>query len=182
MDFSWRFDSWFTGLPASPKEEGEVRALVIRPPEGGSGARERVDSITVTVEGGIDGDRWASDEERTGNDQISLVNIHVLESLAGKDPDRCALSGDNMQVDLDLTEANLPIGTELAIGTAVLVVSPQPHIPCQKFLDRYGLTAVKRVLRANRKGRRGRGVVCMVQRAGCIQVGDRILLKRPIAS
>ena len=179
MDFSWRFDSWFTGLPESPKVQGEVRALVLRPPGAASGVRERVDSITVSVEGGIEGDRWASDEERTGEDQISLVNIHVLQSLAGTDPDRCALSGDNLQVDLDITEENLPVGTELAIGSALLVVSPQPHMPCEKFLKRYGATAIKKVLRANRKGRRGRGVICLVVQPGCIAVGDQIHLSRP---
>ncbi|MFT7485900.1 MAG: MOSC domain-containing protein YiiM [Candidatus Paceibacteria bacterium] len=179
MDFSWRFDSWFTGLPESPTDEGHVCALVIRPPEGGSGARERVESIEVSVERGVQGDRWATDEERTGQDQISLVNIHVLESLAGKDPDRCALSGDNLHVDLDLTEANLPVGTQLFIGTATLEVSTQAHIPCGKFLDRYGATAVKKVLRANRKGRRGRGVICMVAQSGTIRAGDKIKLQRP---
>jgi len=138
-----------------------------------------VDSVRVTPEGGIEGDRWAGDPERTGEDQISLVNIHVLESLAGTDPDRCALSGDNLQVDLDLTEDNLPPGSELAIGTAKLVVSNQAHIPCGKFLERYGKTAVKKVLRANRKGRRGRGVVCTVEQSGVIGVGDVIHVTRP---
>jgi MOSC domain-containing protein YiiM len=179
VDFSWRFDAWFLGLPASPLDGGEVRALVLRPVQAGSGARKRVDSLSVSVEGGVEGDRWASDQERTGEDQISLVNIHVLESLAGSDPDRRALSGDNLQVDLDLTEQNLPPGSELAIGGAVLVVSAQAHIPCGKFLERYGTTAVKKVLRANRKGRRGRGVICTVRQAGEIHVGDKIRVTRP---
>lgn len=179
MDLSWRFDRWWDQLPASPRDEGSVCGLVLRVPGGGTGARERVESLQVTVEGGIEGDRWSVDEERLGADHVSLINIHVLASVAGDDPDRRALSGDNLQVDLDLTEENLPVGALLEVGTAVLEVSPQPHQPCAKFHQRYGETAVKQVLRANRRGRRGRGVLCTVRQAGRIGLGDRIRVVRP---
>lgn len=155
-----------------------VRRLVLRPPGGGTGSRRIVESVTVSEERGLEGDRWFEDESDLPYHQISLVNIHVLESLAGKDPERCALSGDNLQVDLDLSEANLPVGTQLSIGSALLEVSPLPHIPCGKFHERYGVKAVKKVLRANKKGRRGRGVVCFVRQAGQFQVGDPIRVNR----
>ena len=152
--------------------------MVLRPPGAGTGARKIVEHMRVSVERGIEGDRWYEEERDLPFHQVSLVNIHVLESLAGEDPQRCALSGDNLQVDLDLTEANLPAGTQLSIGSAVLEVSPPPHIPCGKFHERYGVKAVKKVLRANKKGRRGRGVICTVRVAGEFQLGDRICVKR----
>jgi hypothetical protein len=175
MDFSRRFDRWFNRLPASPKDEGRLVGLVLRPAEG---TRKIVEVAEVSPELGMHGDRWSVDSERTGQDQISLINIHVISSLA-KGPEQCALSGDNLHVDLDLSEANLPVASQLEIGSAVLEISPQQHQPCGKFLERFGKTAVKRVLRANRRGRRGRGVICMVIQAGEMQVGDTIRIKRP---
>lgn len=178
MELDWRFDFWFKRLPKSPQDRGLVKRLVIRPGAGGHGAREIVDRVTVTVEGGIEGDRWSTDPERTGADQVSLINIHVLESFAGTDPDRCAESGDNLHVDLDLSEENLPAGTRLAIGTVELRVSEQQHVPCKHFHQRYGVSAVKKVLRANKKGRRGRGVICTTLKAGKIHVGNTIYVLR----
>ena len=38
-------------------------------------------------------------------------------------PDRWALAGDQLYVDLDLSTANLPPGTQLQIGSALLEVT-----------------------------------------------------------
>lgn len=179
MDLSWRYDFWWRQLPASPKDVGALRGIVLRTPGAGTGAREIVESVQVTSAGGLEGDRWSTDELRTEADQVALINVHVLASVAGDEPARRALSGDNLHVDLDLTEANLPVGTRLMIGSAVLEVSPQPHQPCGKFLERYGISAVKKVLRANRKGRRGRGVLCLVRQDGTLHAGDEIRVERP---
>ena len=89
------------------------------------------------------------------------------------------LSGDNLEVDLDLTEANLPVGTRLTIGSAQLEVSADPHRPCKKFHERYGASAVKKVARANKRGRRGRGLLASVLSAGEIRAGDVIRVERP---
>ncbi|MCB9914570.1 MAG: MOSC domain-containing protein [Planctomycetes bacterium] len=183
MDFGFRFDLWYAGLPASPTDAGVVRDIVIRPPELGSGGRRRLARVRVLADGGLEGDRWASDPKKLGPDQVSLINVHVLASLAGAEPERMALSGDNFQVDLDLSEKNLPVGTRLELGGALLEVSPQPHQPCRLFHERYGVTAVKKVLRANKRGRRGRGVLCTVVRGGEVSVGDPIrVLREPPAS
>ena len=179
MALDWRFDLWWRGLPRSPRDVGALRGIVLRPPGGASGARACVDAVTVSVAAGLEGDRWSSDPERTEQDQVALINVHVLASLAGDDPERRALSGDNLHVDLDLSEENLPVGTRLSIGGAVLEVSPQAHQPCRKFHERYGVTAVKKVLRANRRGRRGRGVLCLVRQGGELRVGDEIRVERP---
>jgi MOSC domain-containing protein YiiM len=178
MDLSFRHDLWYLGLPSSPKDEGVLRGIVIRPPELGSGGRRILERVELTPEAGLEGDRWATDEAKLGQDQVSLINVHVLESLAGRDPESKARSGDNLQVDLDLSEENLPPGTRLEVGSALLEVSPQPHVPCQLFHERFGARGVKRVARANRRGRRGRGVLCMVVRAGAAEVGDAIRVLR----
>jgi MOSC domain-containing protein YiiM len=124
---------------------------------------------------------------------VSLINVHVLRTLvaeaprstaAGADPEselleRGALSGDNLQVDLAVDEASLPEGSLLEVGTAVLRVSPVVHRPCAHFVDRLGATAAKKVARGLRTGRRGRGVLCEVVRAGEVRVGDRIRVATP---
>jgi hypothetical protein len=175
VDFSFRFDLWWALLPASPKDEGRVVRCVIRPAHD---RRETPETIRVSPERGVELDRWDSDAARRPGNQVSLINVHVLRSLAGSE-ERMPLSGDNLHVDLDLTESNLPVGTRLAIGSALLEISADPHRPCRKFHQRFGASAVKKVVRASHKGRRGRGVLASVLRAGEIRVEDAIRVERP---
>jgi hypothetical protein len=175
VDLSFRFDWWYERLPASPRDEGKVVRCVLRPAHD---RRETPESIRVSPERGVELDRWDTDPLRRPGNQVSLINVHVLRSLAGGE-ERMALSGDNLQVDLDLSEANLPVGTRLSIGGALLEVSPDPHRPCRKFHQRYGASAVKKVVRANQRGRRGRGLLATVLRAGEIRAGDAIGVERP---
>jgi len=181
LDFSWRFDGWIRRLPASPKETGKIEGLVIRPVGSGEGERERVESVVVAPESGVEGDRWAASPYATAGNEVSLINIHLLRALTDGDEERGALSGDNLQVDLELSEENLPVGTQLSIGGAVLEVSDVEHRPCGSFVERFGKTATKRVARANRLGLRGRGVLCHVRVGGEIVLGDAIHVERPEA-
>jgi MOSC domain-containing protein YiiM len=135
--------------------------------------------IAVTPHEGVIGDRWASDPHRRPGNQISLINVHVIDSLSGGDDERARLAGDNLHVDLDLSEENLPVGTALTIGEAVLEISSEPHRPCKSFHARFGKSGAQKVARANRMGRRGRGVLAQVVRGGTIRVGDPIHVKRP---
>jgi MOSC domain-containing protein YiiM len=105
--------------------------------------------------------------------------VHVIDSLCDGDAQRAALCGDNLHVDLDLCEANLPAGTTLTIGDVVLEVSNDPHRPCKQFVARFGATGAKKVARANRVGRRGRGLLARVVSGGTIRAGDTIHVKRP---
>jgi MOSC domain-containing protein YiiM len=177
MDFSRRHDRWLQKLPASPTDEGRVTRLVIRPGAETSGERECPESIELSPEQGILGDRWHENPERCPGSQVSLINTHMIAALAGEIPTE--LSGDNLHVDLDLSEANLPIGTRLVMGSAVLQISDVTHRPCESFYQRYGARASKRVARGNATGLRGRGVLCLVTEAGTIRVGDQILVQRP---
>lgn len=176
LDLSFRFDFWFNRLPASPRDAGRVKRLVVRPAEN---ERCLVEQFEVTSARGADGDAWATYEHAQVGNEISIINVHVIEDLASGDAERTALSGDNLQIDLDLSEENLPVGSILEIGEARLKVSPIPHRPCLKFVERFGANAAKKVARANRKGRRGRGLLCSIEREGAIRVGDEVRVVRP---
>ena len=105
--------------------------------------------------------------------------MHVARSVAKGDEARTPLTGDNFQVDLDLSEANLPVGTVLSMGEAELRVTDLPHRPCLRFVERFGPIAAKRIARSNRLGHRGRGVLCEVVRGGRVRRGDEIRVTRP---
>lgn len=174
VDLSFRFDLWWKRLPPSPRDAGKITLLIVRTGEPGEGRRETPDEVSVDPEGGVQGDRWIRDPDRRLTNQVSLMNSKVLASLAGDDPARQALVGDNLIADLDLTEANLPVGSRLAVGDVVFEVTPDPHRPCSSFVDRFGASAAKKVARAGRKGRRGRGVLLQVIVGGRVRVGDTL--------
>ncbi len=175
-DLSWRFDVWYALLPRSPRDYGRVERCVVRT---GPGQRATPEAIELVAGRGVAGDTWGRHGFDDQQNQVSLVNVHVIRSLSGGD-ERSPISGDNLQVDLELSEENLPAGTRLSIGAeVVLLVSPVPHRPCPSFVERFGATAAKKVARANRRGLRGRGVLCLVERGGTVRVGDPIRVERP---
>lgn len=176
-DLSFRFDPWWKALPKSPKDQGRVERLVVRPRHGAPKERTTPDSIELVPGEGILGDRWIDDAHGSEATAVSLINVHVLRSLSAND-EQAILSGDNLHVDLDLTEDNLPVGTRLEIGRTLLEVSEAVHRPCKSFVERFGATAAKKVARANRKERRGRGVLCRILQGGTIHIGDSIRVVR----
>jgi MOSC domain-containing protein YiiM len=176
FDFSWRFDAWFESLPPSPADLGRVDGCVLRT---GPGLRATPARVRLVEGRGVEGDAWPTHPHSLPENQVALINVHVLRSVADGDPQRMALSGDNLHVDLDLSEANLPAGSILEIGEAALRVTALLHRPCSKFVERFGVVAAKRVARALRVGRRGRGVLCEVVRGGIVTVGDAIRVTRP---
>lgn len=176
LDPVQELDLWYDALPRSPREDGEVIRCVVRT---GPGERATPDSIEVRVGQGVAGDSWPVHVHSAPESEVSLINIHVARAVADGDEARSPLTGDNLQVDLDLSEANLPPGTLLEIGTAVLRVTAYPHRPCKSFIARFGDLHTKRIARAFRTGKRGRGVLCNVERDGTMAIGDRIRVVRP---
>jgi len=132
-------DPWFDALPRSPKERGSVQGLVLRT---GRGVRETPDELELVQGQGVLGDTWKSHPRAQPGNEVSLINVHVLRAVSLDDAARMSLSGDNLHVDLDLGEANLPVGTRLQIGSAVLSVSALPHRPCGHFVERFGAPPV----------------------------------------
>jgi hypothetical protein len=162
------------GLPevlASPRESGQLVTIVVRP---ATNERRVVAVADASPETGIDGDRWVREEANDPNGQVSLMNARFLRQIAGHD-DAVALAGDNLIVDLDLSEENLPPGSRVAIGEAVVVeINGEPHTGCSKFQKRYGADARAfmnnaRGMQLHLRGRYGRIIA-----GGRIAMGDTV--------
>lgn len=103
--------------------------------------------------------------------QINIMNARVT-ALVAQDKSRWHLAGDQLYLDMDLSDENLPAGTQLAIGSAVIEVTPPPHAGCKKFVARFGLYAMKFVNSAVGRELHLRGVSAKVVKAGVIRLGD----------
>lgn len=168
------------GLPhiqASPKDEGSLEMIVIRP---AVEQRRVLETCDVSPERGVHGDAWAEgcwlslpDGRPHPDVQISLINARLVD-LVARSRDRWPLAGDNLCVDLDLSQANLPAGQRLAIGTAVIEVTAEWHGPCRKFVSRYGIAAAQHMNSPLGKELRLRGIFAKVIQPGTVSVGDRI--------
>ena len=165
----------------APTHEGVLEMIVRRP---ATGQREELAEGALTPDEGLVGDGW---RPRMGpvtavnplepDTQITLMNSRVA-ALVAQNTARWALAGDQLFVDLDLSEPNLPPGTRLAVGTAVLEVATKPHTGCRKFVDRFGLEAMKFVNSAEGRSLRLRGIYAKVVTAGTIRVRDVISVLR----
>lgn len=105
--------------------------------------------------------------------QLNVMGIRVARLLAVSD-DRIPLAGDQLYVDLDLSVEALPAGTRLAIGTAVIEITDQPHTGCAKFTERFGPDALRFVNSKVGKALRLRGANAKVVVDGEVRAGDRI--------
>ena len=105
--------------------------------------------------------------------QLNIMGARTIALLA-QSPERWALAGDQLYVDLDLSEANLPAGTQLAIGTAVVEITAQPHTGCGKFVERFGVEAMKFVNAPLGRELRLRGLNARVVTPGTIRAGDEV--------
>jgi MOSC domain-containing protein YiiM len=171
---------------ASPTDLGRLEAIVVRP---APNERRTLGSAVLTPERGIEGDRWATDPPPRGSEgqpdprnQVSLMNSRILRQIAVEEGAVC-LAGDNLIVDLDVSESNLPTGSRLSIGeSVVLEITEIPHTGCNSFAARYGDDA--RAFINNTQGRelhlRGRYARIVV--GGTITAGDAVRKASALAS
>jgi len=159
----------------SPKEAGVLK-LIVRRPE--TEAREVLDEAQLDLAEGLVGDNWRTRGSRSTPDgsanpemQLNVMNARVIELLA-QSKERWALAGDQLFVDFDLSESNVPPGTRLAIGAAVIEVTPPPHTGCKKFCARFGEDAMKFVNSPEGKLLHLRGVNAKIVQPGVIRVGE----------
>lgn len=157
-------------MTQSPQDLGVLEYIVLRLPDEERATPQEADA---SPDGGLEGDRWARPNSPNPSAQISVMNSRFLRIIAGDDK-RMPLAGDNLLVDLDLSEENLPAGTQLQIGTATFEVTELPHTGCQKFERRYGKDALEFVNGEVYKSQRLRGLFIRTIQAGKIQVGDSI--------
>ena len=161
-------------LRDAPKDEGIVQLIVRRPR---INEREVLEQAELDPFLGLIGDNWSVRGNSTTFDgspnremQINIMNSRVT-ALVAQDKHRWPLAGDQLYIDMDLSKENLPAGSRLAIGSAVLEVSPWPHTGCHKFVSRFGLDAMKFVNSRIGKQLCLRGINAKVVRAGVVKVG-----------
>jgi hypothetical protein len=159
----------------SPKDNG-VLELIVRRPE--IGAREVLEEGELDPVVGLVGDTWSRRGSRRSADggphpemQLNIMNARVA-ALVAQEKERWPLAGDQLFVELDLSAANLPPGTRLQIGTAVIEVTAEPHTGCGKFVERFGADAMKFVNSIEQKDLHLRGINAKVVQHGTIRVGD----------
>ncbi len=161
----------------SPKDMGVLKLIVRRPQKN---VREVLRKGELDLTEGLIGDTWKTrGSSRTADGsshpdmQLNIINSRVAALVAQKES-RWQLAGDQLYIDLDLSDENLPPGTQLAIGSAVIEVTTQPHLGCKKFVERFGLDAMKFVNSSVGKKLHLRGINAKVVQTGVIKTNDSV--------
>ena len=162
-------------LPTTATDKGVVTLLMSRR-EGGR--RELLKSVRLEIDGGMPGDAWARSAKRMLEAQLATMQTDVATLIANGQP--LELSGDNLYLDLDLSNQNLPTGGRVRIGSVLLEVTPMPHNGCKKFRARFGDGAHRFVSDPQLRHRNLRGMYFRVIEAGHVSVGDpAVIVSRP---
>jgi MOSC domain-containing protein YiiM len=167
-------DAQLPELRELPTDAGTLELIVQRPSEG---ERQTLETAEVTIDEGLVGDRWEPFVEKDGSlgreAQLTIASTHLLGLIA--EPERWALAGDNLLVDMGLNMDDLPAGSRLAIGDSLVVqISELPHTGCAKFAARFGSDALKFINSPEGRRLRLRGVNAKVVVPGTITVGDPV--------
>jgi len=164
-------------LRGAPKDNGTLKMIVRRP---AVDEREELPEGELDVQEGLVGDTWnvrvsdhSKDDRPNLYAQITVMNARATELLA-QAKERWALAGDQLYVDFDLSDENIPPGTRLSVGSAILEVSAEPHSGCKKFSARFGVEAMKFVNSPEGKRLHLRGINAQVVQSGTIRVGDSV--------
>jgi MOSC domain-containing protein YiiM len=167
-----------SGILLSPQDRAALRAIVIRP---ATDARASLQQCELSPEGGVHGDNWAKgcwmslpDGRPHPDVQVTLMNARTIALIAQRE-ERWPLAGDNLFVDLDLSEDNLPPGTRLTVGSALLEITAVPHKGCRKFAARYGVDATRFVNSRDGLRLHLRGIYARIVERGVVAVGDTIV-------
>lgn len=161
-------------LPVAPKERGTLALILARREDG---ARTTPSRIVLDRALGVPGDAWGRlPEPRNLDMQLAVMNRDVASLIAAGQP--LTTFGDNLYVDLDLSAANLPFGTRMRVGAALVEMTPHPHNGCAKFNARFGGDALRLVQRKETRDQNYRGVYWRVVEPGEIAVGDAIEILR----
>jgi hypothetical protein len=159
----------------SPRDGGPV-VLIVRRPR--SGEREVLQEGMLDLAEGLVGDNWrlrgsyaTADGSPHPEMQLTLMNSRAI-ALVAKDKDRWPLAGDQLYIDLDLSDENLPPGSQLTIGSAVIEITAEPHTGCRSFTARFGKEATRFVNSREGKRHRLRGANAKVIQPGKVRLGD----------
>lgn len=162
-------------IKRAPRDGGVLELIVRRP---AVDEREVLEEGVLDLSAGLVGDTWpVRPSSRTPDGsahpemQLNVMNARVIALLA-RERGRWPLAGDQLYLDMDLSAENLPAGTRLAVGTAVIEITAQPHTGCKKFAARFGVEALKFVNSPEGKQLRLRGLNARVVEPGVVRVGE----------
>jgi len=159
----------------TPKDQGLVRLVVRRPAKS---QREILEVGRLDTEQGLVGDDWINRPNKTTGRpspyaQVTVMNARAAELISGDpEPAAWAQCGDQLYVDLDISEANMPAGTRIEVGDAVLEVQAEPHTGCVQFREWWGGDALRHINTKEGLALRMRGANTSVVRAGDVRPGD----------
>lgn len=152
----------------APRDGGVLELIVRRP---ATDEREVLEAGELDPASGLVGDAWGQVRHGSPDTQLTIMNARAI-GLIGRDRDRWPWAGDQLYADMDLSLENLPPGTMLSLGAAMIEVTETPHLGCKKFSARFGPEALQFVNSAEGKRLRLRGMYAKVVRPGVIRVGD----------
>ncbi len=165
----------------APRTDAPIAGLCLRPQR-----HERAfpDRLTLTRAEGIPGERWLTAPWLTLADgspdpsiQVSILPVRVMD-LVWRDRDGTPHPGDPIVADLDCSLANLPEGSLIEAGSAVLRVSAEFNDGCVKWKTRYGADAHRFITAPGHPALRLRGILCAVERDGQVALTDRLRVIR----
>lgn len=163
---------------AAPSSDAVIEQLCFRPDYS---LRTFPDSLEMTVQEGIIGERWSKKPWLTLRDgspdpriQVCILSRRVMD-LCWRDRENTVHPGDPIVVDMDLSEANLPVGSRLGAGTAILEVSDKSNTACIKWRDRYGNDSLRWLNKREYRQYRLRGILCRIVQDGTVRAGDKLI-------
>jgi MOSC domain-containing protein YiiM len=155
-------------LPAASADSGRVTLVVRR----AHGARETLERTRLTALEGVPGDAWSRRTPRDPEAQLAVMRREVAELIANGQP--LTMFGDNLFVDIDISVANLPTGTRLRVGEAIVEVTAKPHNGCLRFKGRFGADALRFVQAPATRDQNFRGIYWKVVEPGEVSIGATI--------
>ena len=160
---------------ASPADGGKLEMISARP---AVGERKLLDQATLDADQGVVGDNWkdrsstrTADGSANPDAQITIINSRLVNAVSGS-KSRWQLAGDQLVVDIDLSHDNLPVGSRLQIGSALVELTAEPHTGCVKFASRFGNPALRFVSGPEAMQQRRRGANAKIVKSGTVRVGD----------
>jgi hypothetical protein len=167
------FDRELDHVRAAPTAQGRVELIVRRP---ANDEREILEEARLEPGSGVVGDRWATRHDDLPvylAAELTLISTRVLAAI---EPDRARwpLAGDQLYVDFDLSEGNLPAGSRLAVGSAIIEISETPHTGCAKFSARFGSDALRWINSPTGRAHRMRGLNAWIVESGTVRPGDTV--------